>query len=141
MPNLLNEVHRLIEENKLRFALSRSGARKLRRAGVNLLAGRAKQKFMYSLTPKELGADFNIDTMLKTGSLPLVVDSEDSEATLAAYVQTYLREEIKAEALVRNLGGFIRCELPWNSWTRHKVWIIYLGGVYGKKTEEFYQRV
>ena len=108
MPNLLNEVHRLIEENKLQFALTGSSARKLRRAGVNLLAGRAHRHFMYPLTPKELGADFNLNRVLRYGSIPLICTQKDPHAALKAYVQMYLKEEIKAESLVRNLQGFAR---------------------------------
>lgn len=110
LPNLLNEVHRLIEENKLSFALTGSSARKLRRSGVNLLAGRADKLSMYPLTPKELGSDFNLDEVLRFGSIPLVLARKDNkQESLNSYVQMYLKEEIKAEALVRNLSGFVRC--------------------------------
>jgi predicted AAA+ superfamily ATPase len=108
LPGLLNEVHRLIEERKLRFALLGSSARKLKTAGTNLLAGRALRKQMFPLTPQELGADFDLETVLRYGSLPLVWRAADRRATLEAYVQTYLREEIRAEAVVRNLPGFVR---------------------------------
>ncbi|MFW6012115.1 MAG: ATP-binding protein [bacterium] len=108
LPQLLNEVHRFIEERRLRFALLGSSARKLRSAGVNLLAGRALWREMFPLTPEELGQDFDLDRTLSLGALPLVLDSRAPEETLAAYVQLYLREEIKGEALVRNLPGFAR---------------------------------
>lgn len=108
LPGLLNEVHRLIEERKLRFALLGSSARKLKTAGTNLLAGRALRKQMFPLTPQELGADFDLETVLRYGSMPLVWRAADRRATLEAYVQTYLREEIRAEAVVRNLPGFAR---------------------------------
>lgn len=108
LPALLNEVHRFIEERGLRFALLGSSARKLRAAGVNLLAGRALWREMYPLTPEELGEDFDLDRTLELGALPLVLDSEAPAETLRAYVQLYLREEIKGEALVRNLPGFAR---------------------------------
>jgi predicted AAA+ superfamily ATPase len=108
LPSLLNEVHRFIEERRLRFALLGSSARKLKAAGTNLLAGRALRKQMFPLTPQELGADFELQTVLRFGSLPLVWRAEDRRATLGAYVQTYLREEIRAEAIVRNLPGFAR---------------------------------
>jgi len=108
LPALLNEVHRLIEERRLRFALLGSSARKLKTAGTNLLAGRALQKQMFPLTPEELGGDFDLETVLRFGSVPLVWQAADRRATLAAYVQTYLREEIRAESLVRNLPGFAR---------------------------------
>lgn len=108
LPGLLNEVHRFIEEAGLRFALLGSSARKLRAAGVNLLAGRALWREMFPLTPEELGGDFDLDRTLETGALPLVLGSDSPAETLRAYVQLYLREEIKGEALVRNLPGFAR---------------------------------
>jgi uncharacterized protein len=108
LPGLLNEVHRFIEERGLRFALLGSSARKLRAAGVNLLGGRALWREMFPLTPGELGKDFDLDRTLELGSLPLVLASESPRDTLRAYVQLYLREEIKGEALVRNLPGFAR---------------------------------
>jgi uncharacterized protein len=108
IPGLLNEVHRAIEELGLRFALLGSSARKLKTAGTNLLAGRALWRTMYPFVPQELGAAFDLENTLQLGSIPLVVASEDRAATLAAYVQLYLREEIRGEALVRNLPGFVR---------------------------------
>lgn len=108
IPGLLNEVHRAIEELRLHFALLGSSARKLKTAGTNLLAGRALWQTMYPFVPQELGAAFDLESTLQFGSIPLVVASEDRAATLAAYVQLYLREEIRGEALVRNLPGFVR---------------------------------
>ena len=108
LPQLLNEVHRLIEEKKLKFALLGSSARKLRRAGVNLLGGRAVQKFLHPFLPQELGDDFSMDKVLRQGSIPLIWVSENPREQLLAYLQLYLKEEIQAEALVRNLPGFAR---------------------------------
>lgn len=108
LPNLLNEVHRFIEERRQRFILTGSSARKLRRTGVNLLAGRAVTRTMYPLLPEELGSDFDLEPVLRFGSLPIVWDSDSKKDTLEAYVQTYLKEEIQAEALARNLAGFSR---------------------------------
>jgi uncharacterized protein len=108
LPALLNQVHLLIEEHGLRFALTGSSARKLRRAGVNLLAGRAVQRNMYPLTPMEMGDAFDLKFALQYGTLPLVVSADDAKDTLTSYVQMYLKEEIQAEALVKNLGGFSR---------------------------------
>lgn len=108
LPQLLNEVHRLIEDRALRFVLSGSSARKLRRAGVNLLAGRALTKHLYPFLPVELERRFSLESALRIGTLPVVLGSPEPEATLKAYVQTYLKEEIQAEALVRNLPGFAR---------------------------------
>jgi len=108
IPSLLNEVHRFIEKADLRFALLGSSARKLKTAGTNLLAGRALRKTMYSLAPEELGADFHLDEVLQFGSLPIIWQAEAKKETLQSYVQLYLREEIRAESLVRNLPGFVR---------------------------------
>ena len=108
LPNLLNEVHRHIEERRLNFALLGSSARKLKAAGVNLLAGRALHKTMHPLTPAELGDDFDLDAALDTGTIPLVWVADDRRAVLESYVRLYLREEVRAEGLVRNLPGFAR---------------------------------
>jgi len=108
LPMLLNEVHRFIESHRLNFALLGSSARKLKAAGVNLLAGRALNKTMLPLTAAELGADFDLDRALRYGTLPLVWRNPEPPAVLEAYAQLYLREEIRAEALVRNLPGFVR---------------------------------
>ena len=108
IPALLNEVHRQIEERGLRFALLGSSARKLKTAGTNLLAGRAVRKAMYPLVPRELGGDFNLDDVLMYGSLPVVWTADNRREVLESYTQLYLREEIRAEAAVRNLPGFVR---------------------------------
>ncbi len=108
LPNLLNTVHQKIEAKRLRFALSGSSARKMRRAGVNLLAGRAVRRTFHPFVPEELGSAFRIDRALEIGTLPLVWNGEDPAATLQAYVQLYLKEEIQAEAATRNLAGFAR---------------------------------
>ena len=108
IPGLLNEIHRSIEERALRFVLLGSSARKLKASGTNLLAGRALWKVMFPLVPEELGEDFDIGAVLRHGSIPLVWTAPDRGKTLESYVQLYLREEIKAEALVRNLPGFVR---------------------------------
>jgi predicted AAA+ superfamily ATPase len=108
LPQLLNEVHRFIEEKKIKFALLGSSARKLRRAGVNLLGGRAVQKWMHPFLPEELGDDFSLDTVLRYGSIPLIWNSSNPKEQLLAYLQLYLKEEVQAEAIVRNLPGFAR---------------------------------
>jgi len=108
LPGLLNEVHRFIEEKRLRFVLCGSSARKLKRADVNLLAGRALRRSMHPFVPEELGAHFDLHETLRFGLLPIVWDSIEKSETLAAYAQLYLKEEIQAEALVRNLPGFAR---------------------------------
>lgn len=108
LPALLNDVHRFIEDRRLRFVLLGSSARKLKQAGTNLLAGRALRRVMLPLLPRELGADFDLAEVLRFGSLPVVWQSTARDEALQAYVQLYLKEEIQAEALVRNLPGFAR---------------------------------
>lgn len=108
LPSLLNEVHRFIEERKLRFVLLGSSARKLKQSGTNLLAGRALKRIMSPLLPDELDNDFNLNEMLRSGSLPIIQQSPSKQDSLNAYVQMFLKEEIQAEALVRNLPGFAR---------------------------------
>jgi predicted AAA+ superfamily ATPase len=108
LPALLNEVHRVIEARRQRFVLLGSSARRLKTAGTNLLAGRAALKTMLPLVPEELGADFDLERTLRWGALPVIWQAEDPRAALESYAQLYLREEIKGEALVRNLPGFAR---------------------------------
>jgi len=107
VPELLNEVHRLIEEKQLKFLLTGSSARKLKKQGVNLLGGRAWRADLFPLITPEI-KDFVLDRYLTYGGLPQVYLSDDPAEELVAYVDTYLNEEIKAEALVRNIHGFTR---------------------------------
>ena len=107
-PAVLDSVHRLIEERRLRFALSGSSVRKLRRGGANLLAGRALTVAMPPLVSRELSFDMDVAARLRFGTLPLAVTGSDPVGFLRSYVETYLVHEIKAEALTRNLGGFAR---------------------------------
>lgn len=109
IPELLPQVHALIEEKKGRqFVLTGSSARKIRRAGVDLLAGRALHKTFHPFMASELGKDFALAKSLQQGFLPLVAASPKPEEVLRAYVALYLREEVQAEGLIRNLGGFSR---------------------------------
>lgn len=108
LPSLLNEVHRFIEERRLRFVLLGSSARKLKQSGTNLLAGRALKRIMFPFLPAELGEDFDLNDVLRFGSLPIIWQSPSKQESLNAYVQMFLKEEIQAEALVRNLPGFAR---------------------------------
>jgi len=108
LPPLLNEVHWAIEKKKLKFALSGSSARKLRRAGVNLLAGRALSRTFFPFLPSELGRDFKLEEALIWGTLPLVMSSPHRKETLKAYVHSYLREEVQADALFKDLPSFAR---------------------------------
>jgi predicted AAA+ superfamily ATPase len=109
VPKLLDEVHRLIEEKKKQFILTGSSARKLKRGGANLLAGRAFVYHLYALSCFELGDVFDLDKALHWGTLPKIFSLEtdgDKEAFLRAYAETYLKEEIWDEQLVRKLPPF-----------------------------------
>ena len=107
IPQLLNEVHRLIEEKHVRFLLTGSSARSLRRGGANLLAGRAWTAHLFPLCSHEI-PDFQLDRYLQFGGQPAIYGSAEPHEELAAYVQTYLREEILAEGLIRKLPPFAR---------------------------------
>jgi len=111
VPKLLDEVHNLIEEKKIEFALTGSSARKLKRGAANLLAGRALVNELYPLTADELGADFNLMKALRWGTLPEVATAAsdlERKEILKAYLGTYLKEEIKEEQVIRNLDPFVR---------------------------------
>lgn len=108
VPELMNEVHRLIEHQKCRFLLTGSSARNLRKRGVNLLAGRALHYHMHPLTAGELQADFRGETAALYGLLPRAVFGHSPARYLETYVVTYLREEVLQEGLVRQLGIFSR---------------------------------
>ena len=107
IPELLNEIHRLIESQNLTFLLTGSSARKLRRGKANLLAGRVWSAGMFPLIYQEI-IDFNLERYLHYGGLPAVYLSEYPEEELDAYVNTYLKEEILAEGLIRRLPPFSR---------------------------------
>ncbi len=108
VPELLNEVHRLIEERKLRFLLTGSSARSLRKKGVNLLAGRALTYHMHPLIIQEMGDEFNLQHALRFGLLPKAVSHLNPKKYLKTYTQTYVREEVLQEGLTRNIGAFTR---------------------------------
>jgi len=108
IPELLNEVHRLIEKYKYKFILTGSSARKLRHKGVNLLGGRALNYSLHPLTAVELGKNFKLSHSLKYGHLPCAYTEQDPKAYLESYVKTYLEEEVHQEGLTRNLSAFAR---------------------------------
>jgi len=109
VPSLLPVVHQLLEKRKdLRFILTGSSSRKLKREGIDLLGGRALLRTCHPFMASELGDLFSIDEALKTGMVPLVRASAHSDDTLRAYLSLYLREEVQAEGLVRNMGHFSR---------------------------------
>jgi len=109
VPALLDEVHALIEsDKKVRFILSGSSTCKLKRAGVNLLAGRLSTAYMHPFIAAETGTHFSLSRALKYGMIPLVHASEDETETLNSYTHLYLTEEVKAEGLIRKAGDFAR---------------------------------
>ena len=108
VPELLNEVHWLIENHRLNFALCGSSARKVRRGGSNLLGGRAFRYVMYGLTAGELGSEFDLNRLLNHGYLPRAYESNKPARVFEAYVADYLEQEIAAEGLVRRLPVFAR---------------------------------
>lgn len=113
VPKLLDVVHELIESNGtngIKFVLTGSSARKLKKASANLLAGRAFHHTMYPLTHRELGKQFDLETALQWGTMPSIYSDESNESDraeyLRSYAQTYLKEEILQEQLVRNGTAF-----------------------------------
>ncbi len=108
VPALLNEVHRLIESKKIKFILTGSSARALRKKGVNLLAGRALTSHMHPLLAEEIGDAFDLDQALTRGLLPMAYQSDNFKHYLSSYVETYLKEEVLQEALTRNITLFAR---------------------------------
>ncbi len=108
IPQILDVVHKIMEEKNIRFILTGSSARKLKKSGAGLLGGRALNFRMHPFTAAELGTSFSLDKALQTGLIPVVERSADPAKTLSSYVDIYLREEIQAEGMVRNLGAFAR---------------------------------
>jgi predicted AAA+ superfamily ATPase len=108
IPGLLNEVHRLIEERGIRFLLTGSSARKLRRGGVNLLGGRARTRHLHPLTYRELKGGFDLNRVIESGLLPSIYFSDNPGADLKAYAGAYLQQEIVAEGAARNIPAFSR---------------------------------
>ncbi|MDO8515363.1 MAG: AAA family ATPase [bacterium] len=108
VPELLNAVHRLIENEHYKFILTGSSARKLRQKGVNLLGGRALNYHMHPLTALELGADFDLEKALQFGLMPSIFSVDDPKKYLFSYIKTYLYEEVEQEGMTRNLSSFAR---------------------------------
>lgn len=109
LPDLLEVAHLLIEEKRdVQFIFTGSSARKLRRAGVNLLGGRAAHKALHPFMAAELGPRFQLDEALRLGMLPVVLAAKDPAEILRAYNGLYLREEVQMEGLVRSVGSFSR---------------------------------
>ncbi len=107
LPVLLDEVHHLIETHGIRFVLTGSSPRKLKRGGVNLLGGRARTRHLFPLVSAEV-SDFDLLRALNFGTIPSIYLSDDPIDDLKAYCGDYLQQEIQAEGLVRNIGVFSR---------------------------------
>lgn len=109
LPELLSEVHHLMEEKiGVQFVLTGSSSRKLKRTGVDLLAGRALRLEIYPFMATELGGTFDLEKALRFGLIPLVVRSASPQKVLDGYAALYVREEVQMEGLVRNIGNFSR---------------------------------
>jgi len=106
VPQLLDEVHWIFEHGAVHFALCGSSARKVKRGQANLLGGRAVRYELHGLTAREIGRDFDLDRMLNHGYLPRIYLSDEPRRLLNGYVADYLKEEVAAEGLVRNLPVF-----------------------------------
>jgi predicted AAA+ superfamily ATPase len=105
LPVLLDEVHNLIEEKRLKFILTGSSARKFKRGGANLLAGRAATCHLFPLVSAEIPG-YQLLKILNFGSLPFIYNSESPEDDLQSYVGSYLKEEVQAEGMVRRIENF-----------------------------------
>ncbi len=109
VPALLSVVHSIIEKKQgIQFILTGSSARKLKRAGADLLGGRALMRTLHPFMASELGENFKLDLALRDGMLPLLFDTKNKQDKLQAYISLYLKEEIQTEGLVRNIGDFSR---------------------------------
>jgi len=108
LPELMNEVHLMIEEHGIRFAITGSSARALKRKGVNLLGGRARIQFLHPLVSHEIGASFDLMRAVNHGTMPSIYDSETPDDDLRDYCGIYLREEVASEGLTRNIPAFSR---------------------------------
>lgn len=109
VPSLLSVVHSLIEKDKkTQFILTGSSSRKIKRSGADLLAGRALQKQLHPFMAAELGKKFSLENALQVGMLPVIIGAKNPLESLHAYIGLYLKEEVQAEGLVRNLESFSR---------------------------------
>ena len=142
VPALLDEVQHLMMKKRQRFVLSGSSARKLRRSGANLLAGRAETRNMFPLVSAEIGDERELDLVLTQGMLPLAVTRARPAAFLRSYCDVYLHEEIQAEALVRQIGPFARfleVAARMNGQTTNIAGVARDAGVARQTAQEFFQ--
>ncbi len=109
VPELLSAIHSLIESNKnLQFVMTGSSARKIKKSGINLLAGRALLRKMHPFMLSEIGATSDFQDALDTGLLPVISTAMNPADTLNTYISLYIREEVQYEGLTRNIGDFSR---------------------------------
>jgi predicted AAA+ superfamily ATPase len=109
VPELLGAIHSLIEEDKnLQFILTGSSARKIKRSGINLLAGRAVLRYMHPFMLSEMGGKYDMEMALIHGLIPLICMTAEPLDTLNTYVSLYIREEVQYEGFTRNIGNFAR---------------------------------
>lgn len=108
LPELLDEIQWIIENKGVRFLLTGSSARKLKRYGTNLLGGRARILNLHPFVSQELGKHFLLEKVVNNGLIPSIYFSDDPEADLESYIATYLQQEIANEGLTRNLPAFSR---------------------------------
>ncbi|HEX5050930.1 MAG TPA: DUF4143 domain-containing protein [Planctomycetota bacterium] len=142
VPALLDEVQHLMMKKRQRFVLSGSSARKLKRSGANLLAGRAELRHMFPLVSAEIGDRRELDAVLAEGMLPLAVTRNRTSAFLRSYCEVYLREEVQAEALVRQIGPFHRfleVAARMNGQTVNVTGIARDAGIARQTAQEFFQ--
>lgn len=142
VPALLDEVQYLMGKKRQRFVLSGSSARKLRRSGANLLAGRAELRSMFPLVSAEIGDERDLDDVLRHGMLPLAVTGSRPAQFLRSYCEVYLREEVQAEALVRQIGPFARfleVAARMNGQTANVAGVARDAGIARQTAQEFFQ--
>ena len=108
LPELLDEVHLLIEDKKINFLLTGSSARKLRKAGVNLLGGRARKRYLHPFIYHEVADQFELSKVLNYGLIPSIFYSDEPYDDLSSYVGDYIQQEIIAESLVKKIPAFSR---------------------------------
>ena len=109
VPQILQEVHALIETHSdIQFILTGSSARKLKRKNADMLGGRAGIRYMHPFTALELKNNFSLEKALQMGTIPVVCNAREPLEALAGYINIYLDQEVKAEAIVRNIDNFVR---------------------------------
>lgn len=107
IPELLSVIHQLIEmKYNLQFILTGSSARKLKRIGVDLLAGRVQLKYLHPFMAAEMSSNFNLNNCYKIGMVPLIYNSVDPLTVLRAYIGLYMQQEVQIEGFIRKIDQF-----------------------------------